>query len=206
MQLGLFLTQSMTILSYIQLRYRSSKQRAAVMHAHGGKLPDLLPEVEVATDNVPNKSLPVAEVVHTDNTLKDPKPSAQNSMVSGRKSTPEVDSANVLAEGTNNPSFEPELADVGVQIQPQKRDRVTAPGPVAEALVDRKQNSYSSFDKQPNGSALPADIPESAAAAEAEKSRTGVMGFFKKQWESVCEDPATGFKCAVTAEEFLDYI
>lgn len=200
------------MLSYIQFVWTTSKQRSAVKRAHGGKLPDLLPAVD-AQDNVPNENLPVAEVVHTAThpgtyeqqpQLRPAQNVSENRNLSrGRGSnTPEIYIANRNpAFDTSPPGPDPFLDDSNTRRNSQKQIKFGytkgRPGPVAEAALDRKEHSHGSFDTQPKGSELPADIPESAeaTAAEAEKSR-GVKGFFKRLWESVCEDRAIGFKCA----------
>lgn len=199
----------MTLLSYIHLIWRTTRQRSAVKRAHGGKLPFLLPETDV-TGDAPNENIPVAEVVRTDTAFDGEQPSTQDNMNSHTdRSVPAMNTARNPAFEASPPTSEPHLQemDTSVRVQQQDGSVVTAPGPVAEAAMDRKQESYSSFDNMPKGIMLPADIPESAevTAAEAEKSRRGVKGFLKRQWESVCEDPSIGFKCAAIDAQLLGY-
>lgn len=185
MQLGLFFTQSMAILSYIRHTHRSSKDRAAVMCAHGGKLPDLVPAVD-AHENVPTKTqgrVPVAEAVCTDT---DTSSTEQQTSFKNHKSSQGHGTYSVAVNTASNPVLEsssPPSSEASVRDMEDVHQ------------LDIKPQAHS-LDPAPNGSVLHAHDPELSAetTAEAGQSKRSVKGYFNQLWESVREDPTIGFK------------
>lgn len=195
MQLGLLLAQFMTIISYVRFVHRARLERAAVKRANGGKFPDLL-----TVDDAPQDA-PVATVVHEESEQEAP---AEMFPPEATLPAPETDTGPSCGHmWPPSPLYtqsdqEPIVVDSNVHAPKGgsflQAGRESAVGPIAEAFVPTKSVDVDSLRKSDSlAAAVEADA--AAAAEAANKGSGGFIGYFKKLWDSVKEDPRIGFRC-----------
>ena len=212
MQLGLILAAFMTLVSYTRFVHAALVQRAAIKQAKGGKLPDtLLPDQADPQDAVETKkqSTPMAAVVRAPS-LEGPAPTFHDVSIEDpaavfphAREDPEPSFPMPPQGSSQHPLYDSDGVVV-VDVAAPQGGKVA--GPVAEASTEGKpdQKSHAANGSRNEDKVLlqessvhTEDVEDSAeAAAEAaRRSKRGVAGFFQHLWNSVKEDPRSGFRC-----------
>ena len=190
LQLGVLLTQFMTVVSYAKLVHSARLHRAAIRQSNGGHQPDLPPP----TDTIHNEVTPVATVLRSPSN-EDPAatfPPEDTSHVP-------VATVNGATKLSSPPSSLNENdAAVVVNVQTQRAGQVATGGPVVEAQIAYSEEGTGIDEPEPHTRGPQArDLEESAEAAaeSAWQENRGWRGYAWKLWDSVREDPRRGFRC-----------
>ena len=186
MQLGLILLTGMTVVSYVMFVFRACRQRATLKKAHGGQLPGVK-EQAAPQEAAEEQSPPVATVVRT--------PSNEDPAALFPEDSPELTFPMPPKSSSQNPLYATDEAVV-VDVPAPKASAVATGGPVAEA--HEGSSMHASMSRTRSTQSREAAIEESAEAAaeSARQSRRSVRGFLRGLWDSVREDPRSGFRCS----------
>ena len=183
MQLGLILLAGMTVASYVTFVYGACRQRAILKKAHSGHLPGVKEQAapqEAAEDQSP----PVATVVRTPSN-EDPAATFPDG--------PELPFPMPPKPCFQHPLNVTDGAVVVDVAAPEAGADATA-GPVAEAYAGG--NIHAGMPRTCSTEAQKVEDSAESAAESARQARGAASGFLRGLWDSVREDPRSGFRCS----------
>lgn len=197
----------MSLVSFIGLVHEARQQRDAVREAHDGTLPNLIPSEQItARMTVDTSSVPVATVVQPAPGGAPLAPTQAAVRMLEEPVSVDMNSTRPVPTMARTGDMVGNTQDAGADmLQPHACPPSSAAGAVAES-VQRGDGVAASAPDMGMGLAAEesgikhaqhawrASMEDSAESAAKEQSKWGAV--LHSLWDSVSEDPRTGFKCA----------